>query len=384
MLRGLVIGIQDIRYPIHGSARLALVTMHALALSGHKIDYLALWSYNKSEAILVTTRSRWGFARINMIKVPIKINSNSLPILSSSITDPIIKLFHEDYDYILCLERRYIPTVCRYFSKKLSAPLIAYMDSPKYMHPERLTTTELLVRPAALAWYVITSHMSDLTICVSKYIEVFLKKWGTNAITIEPTYALLGRDSDILSKTNNGNYDINSINHEAVLCSCPLNLTVITAIKNPDVPIVVTGPQAYYVREYLKMRGLLNKVKNIHLLHNISDEDLEKLHNKIVAALVARPALSGLSITLLQELYFGRPVLTDENTASKIRGLIESGSVLINNKYSEWPTTLKSLLNNDEQLRELSRRAESFFNRILSPVRFAETFNHALRSLNLR
>jgi glycosyltransferase involved in cell wall biosynthesis len=46
---------------------------------------------------------------------------------------------------------------------------------------------------------------------------------------------------------------------------------------------------------------------------------LERLHEKVVASLIARPALAGLSMTLIQELYFGKAIMTDVNTASRIR-----------------------------------------------------------------
>jgi hypothetical protein len=370
MLKGLVVGGQDIRYPIHGSARLALAILHALALNGHRVHYVASWGNTRNEVTEVTMRSRFGESSILMVKM-------GRPRGSSSLFN-IVRVLGCDYDYVLCLDR-WLTLPCKSLSTKLNVPLITYMDSPKYLHLERLTTIkDRFLRPMALAWYTTVSLLSDATICVSKYIEDRLGKWGVKAATVEPSYALL-RESDGLVNDDDG--EVSEVGDDALLCSCPLELTTLIALKNPDVPVVVTGPQAYYLREYLKVRGLANELRNLHLLYNIRDRALERLHDKIAASLIARPALAGLSMTLIQELYFGKAIMTDANTASRIRGLAESKAVIINDEYVKWPAMIKELTKKS-YVNELGVKARKFFDDVLSPKNFTRSFERILHHIN--
>jgi hypothetical protein len=370
VLKGLVVGSQDIRYPIHGSARLALAVLHALALYGHKVHYVASWGSTRIEITEVTTRSRFGESSIIMAKMGRLRGSSSLL--------NVMRALGCDYDYVLCLDRG-LTLPCKGLSTKLSVPLVVYMDSPKYLHLERLATIkDKFLRPIALAWYITVGFLSDATMCVSEYIKDYLNKWGVRAVTVEPSYALLCERDDSIDRDDSG---VDEVNNDAVLCSCPLELTTLIALKNPDVPVVVTGPQAYYLKEYLKARGLNNKLRNLHLLHNISDRALERLHEKVVASLIARPALAGLSMTLIQELYFGKAIMTDVNTASRIRGLAESKAVIINDNYVKWPATIKELMKKS-YINELGFKARKFFDDILSPKNFARSFERILHHIN--
>jgi hypothetical protein len=371
MLKGLVVGAQDIRYPIHGSARLALAVLHALALNGHRVHYVASWGNARNEVTEVTTRSRFGESSIFMVKM-------GRPRGSLSLLNVVVRVLGCDYDYVLCLDR-WLTLPCKSLSTKLDVPLITYMDSPKYLHLERLATIkDRFLRPMALAWYATVSLLSNATICVSKYIEDRLGRWGVRAATVEPSYALL-RESD--GSVNDDDGELSEVGDDALLCSCPLELTTLIALRNPDVPVVVTGPQAYYLREYLKVRGLANELRNLHLLHNIRDGALEKLHDKIAASLIARPALAGLSMTLIQELYFGKAIMTDANTASRIRGLTESKAVIINDEYAKWPATIKELMKRS-CVNELGVKARKFFDDVLSPKKFARSFECILHYIN--
>jgi hypothetical protein len=296
---------------------------------------------------------------------------------SSSLLN-VVRVLDCDYDYVLCLDR-WLTLPCKSLSAKLDVPLITYMDSPKYLHLERLATIkDRFLRPMALAWYITVSLLCNATICVSKYIEDHLSRWGVRAATVEPSYALL-RESD--GSVNDDDGEVSEVGDDALLCSCPLELTTLIALKNPDVPVVVTGPQAYYLREYLKARGLANELRNLHLLHNIRDRALERLHDKIVASLIARPALAGLSMTLIQELYFGKAIMTDANTASRIRGLAESKAIIINDEYVKWPATIKELMKSG-CINELRVKAREFFDDVLSPKKFARSFEHILHYIN--
>jgi glycosyltransferase involved in cell wall biosynthesis len=376
MCKGLVVGIQDPRYPIHGSARLTLAVLHALSLNGHRIHYIASWGNTRTEMTNIITRSRFGKSSLLMIKISrIKRPSDFINI---------IQTLRSDYYYLLCLDRRYT-LACKYLSNKLGIPMITYMDSPPYLHRERLVgIKDYLARPVALAWYITIGYLSDITMCVSEYIEDYLHTWGVRAITIEPTFALLDETNDSLKENNDSNYEVEEINNNTILCSCPHDLAILTALRNPNLPIIITGPGAYYLKEYLKMKQISReKVRNVYLMHNVGDKTLEELHEKVIMSLIARPALSGISMTLIQELYFGKAVITDTNTTSRIRGLTEAGAVIVNDDYREWPNLIKKVIRNDKYIDELSTKAKWFFDKKLSPTTFAKSFEHVLRSINV-
>jgi hypothetical protein len=93
------------------------------------------------------------------------------------------------------------------------------MDSPKYLHLERLTTIkDRFLRPMALAWYTTVSFLSNATMCVSKYIEDHLGRWGVRAATVEPSYALL-RESD--GSVNDSNGEVSEVGDDALLAVVP-------------------------------------------------------------------------------------------------------------------------------------------------------------------
>jgi hypothetical protein len=331
------------------------------------------WDSERIEVVEVITRSRYG--RSSIIMAGIGKLESPLSLLN------IAQVLNADCDYVLCLDR-WLTLPCKILSVKLGVPLITYVDSPKYLHLERLVTIrERMLRPMALAWYITIGFLSDVAICVSKYIEDYLSMWGVRAMTIEPSYALLHEDNDIIN--NNDDSKVDELENGALLCSCPFEITTLIALRNPDVPVVVTGPQALYFREYLKIKSLTNKLKNIFLARNISDRALEKLHDKIAASLIARPALAGLSMTLIQELYFGKAILTDKNTASRIRGLVESKAVLINDEYIKWPELAKGLVKEKGyDANELEAKAKLFFDEMLSPMVFARSFEYVLTQYN--
>ncbi|MCC6020604.1 MAG: hypothetical protein LM577_04480 [Thermoproteaceae archaeon] len=335
---------------------------------------MALWGKAGVESSgEIVTRSRFGESRAMFIKI-------SRPKVPLRLSNDVYSIMHAlDYDYVLCLDRQLI-LLCRSAARKLGVLLITYMDSPKYLHAERaVTVREGLARPAALAWYITTGLLSDVTVCVSKYIEERLSAWGIGATTtIEPSYALLHESSDMAS---NNDDNVDEVGNDAVFCSCPLELTAYIALRSPDVPVVITGPHAYYFREYLKKKGLADRLRNVHLLHNISDRALERLHSKIAISLVARPVLSGVSMTLVQELYFGKVVVTDWNSASRITGLLESGAVVVGERYAEWPKIIKGLMRGD-RAGTLGIKAKQFFDTRLSPWIFAKSFERVLAQIS--
>lgn len=357
----LALSLQDPRIPIHGGARLHLSIAGALAMVGANVVYMA--PSTSTEVKLIYVRTRHGSSQFTLLKAPFRINS----LASLNIIKNLLKIYKFNLNFILCLDRRLF-LLCKGLSNLLGVPLISLMDAPRYMHTKELLSigagpTEALKTPAGLAFYHLVVLMSDYTIAPSSYVEEKLQLLAGKITAIEPTFVLLDGKSDILPPTR-----IDELPDELVLLSAPLKMSLYLILKT-KANFVVTGPSAYYLRHFLSSRGV--GLGNVYLLHNINDRDLERLHNKVALAVIARPALTGISITLLQELYFHKPILTDANTANKLNGLMTSGGVMVNNDYRSWNKNIEELLDNKALRSRLSRKAEEFFDLKLRPQLFA-------------
>ena len=356
----LALSIHDLRYPIHGSARFQLSTLGSIALAGGRVIYMAPDAHTSAANIYL--RSRYGSSSFTMIKAQIRNYELDAPRIAQ-----LLREINFEPDILLCFDRRQI-ILCRTISKTLKIPLVLIMDSVRYLHYRELLAinagpTFALLTPLGIGFYYITTLMSNHTICVSRYIEEKLRKITNKVTTIEPTFMLLDSKSDALPPHN-----IDDVPENSVLLSTPLNIATYIILKLRDVNFVITGPAAYNMKIHLKQIGLETRLNNLFLLHNINDRDLEKIHTKITLAVIARPALTGFSVTFIQEMYFRKPTITDQNVASKVEGSLGLNPAIINNDYKTWPKIIKEILNNEDMINTLSENAHYFFHTHLNPL----------------
>jgi len=375
MVRGLevlALSVHDLRAPIHGSARLALSMIGALALKGVNVTYVRLLS-GKSELTRIITTSRYGDSSFLQLSLPYMRSTSTREYLLRlpNMVDirKIIANVCQDSDVVLCLDRKLFP-LCKYLSMHLRAPLILSGDALKY-----LVTFESLT-PIARLYYALAMALSNITITITKKLEEEAKNLSLlgNLLriqTLRPTFMLLKDDF------RDGEREaLSSLPESLVLYSGSPSLLKFLAKKLSHVNFVVTGPQAYYA----KIAGL-DRFRNVYLLHNISDRALAELHRYITCAVVHRDAMTGISITILQEMYFGKPVIANSTAALGFEDAVESGLVLIAEESRSYVDMLQHLLSNEEALYKLSTRIIEFFDRKLSPMIYAEKLYRLIQSL---
>jgi len=380
-MKVLALSIHDLRYSNHGNARLSLSTLGAMALGDTEVLYLNVAAREDSMSRLYV-RSRYGKTHFKFICLSsdgISQNPASYLNLKSVITE-----LCEAPHVILCEDRRLV-LLCKTLSIKYEVPIMLRLDSLKYLYYKDLLKSstsklsELSKVPLAIASYIAWTAISDAAICVSKYMEAKFRSLGcSNVRTVEPTFMLLDRTSDLLSSQR---VDLNELPSNLVLCSCPKKLAIYLASKTPEVSYVITGPSAFYTREFLK--NLKSRPRNLFFLWNIGDSLLEELHKKVKLAVIARPLLTGVSMTHVQELYFGLPAIVDSNVASSLNDVSRSGAIVVEDNYLKWPSIVKTLMRDRQLLEDMGVGGERFFDKHLSPIIHANLIRRILSQIGI-
>jgi len=368
----LAISKHDLRAPIHGSARLLLSILGALSYY-HNVIYIgATGSYDDIKLLVEFRNNISSFRQITLsyrYKNPFLIHE----IISSTIR-------HISFvpDIIFCATREHIFT-CKLLAEEHDAILIMLQDALKYLYINNP------LRSLAIPWYVFITLMSDVSICVTRDIEDKLRKISLglkkNIYTIHPTFMLLTETNEsinvdrLLDKLEKFNIIVHY--------SGPLEPLPLFAIKFPSMLFTITGPSAYYAKQYLGDK----EWKNIMLLHNIPDSMLKILYNKVSASIIIRPVMTGISMTALQSLYFGVPIIANKTAVLGLEDLVnkykEEGIIKIFTRWSELAKTLRDLSNrnrDDLRLREIILR---IFDENFSPRIFNAKFNVILNNIIL-
>ncbi len=350
-MRILVLSKHDLRYPFHGAARLQLGIVSALSYSA-EILYIRS-GFSKDHVVKIATTDYNNFnSYFTQLSIP--LSTYNIKLLVSKI--------RFNPDIILCLSRScYL--YCKILSKILRTPIILLHDAMRYLYLNEIIRSdssliskfsEAFKGVIALPYYVTLTSLSDLSIAISRDIINKLGILKNKIIYLRPPYILL-KDKVSL--------DHSSIPENSVLYSGDVEILVKLIESFKDLSFIVTGPAAYY------MKRRLRPGKNLFLLHNISDADLFKLHDKIFFAIVLRNAMTGISMTILQELFFGKPVIANDIASRGFEDFIGRGIYIANNFY-ELKNLIKKL-NNDTIVNELSKLIKEQYTLKLSPHKFA-------------
>jgi hypothetical protein len=368
----LAISKHDLRAPIHGSARLLLSILGTLSYY-HNVIYIgATGSYDDIKLLVEFRDNITSFRQITLSR------HYRNPFLIHEIISRIIRRINFVPDIIFCATREHIFT-CKLLAEEYDAILIMLQDALRYLYINNP------LRSLAITWYTFVTLMSDVSICVTRDIEDKLRKIGLglkkNIYTIRPTFMLL---TDI-NESINVNGLLNKLEkfNMIVHYSGPLELLPLLAIKFPSILFTITGPSAYYAKQYLGDK----EWKNIMLLHNIPDSMLKILYNKVLASIIIRPVMTGISMTALQSLYFGVPIIANKTAILGLDDLIdkynEKNVIKIFNQWSELVKILKGLENKDNYDLGLREMIIRIFNENFSPKIFNAKFNVILNNVIL-
>ncbi len=363
MVKVLAISNQDLRHPFHGSARLQLSLLGALALTNSEVLYVNVASNGFSQQNIRVTSS-FGRTSFKQINIPGMTTSNYAKYLKSlNVLEGLLDIKPE---VLFCLSRHTI-ILCKILSKKLGVPLILLHDALRYLYLHQLLRStktrikEVFYSVPALISYAIITLLSSASLSVSEDFKLYFNKLllKNKIYEIKPTFMLLN-DHDCNSQEME---DLSTLPEDLFLYSGPLWILKYIASKTPRLNYVVTGPVAFNVKNQMH-----NRLKNIHPLHNICDIQLCELHKRIRAAVILRESMTGISMTVVQELYFGKPIIANSIAISGIRGLKDVRGISVVDNIPKLLTLLNHAPEEDEELfKEKRLNALEFFEKNLSP-----------------
>ncbi|CCC81997.1 hypothetical protein [Thermoproteus tenax] len=371
----LALSIHNLKTPVHGGARLTLSVLGALSYS-HTVLHLGLTGsevkYDK-----ITVKYRRYATSFDQLLIPNRIYfmKSELQLANSlKMADAVVSLIARikyDPEIILCGDRGLF-ALCKLLSNKLNSKLVMMQDALRYVFIKNLKT------PFAISFYAMTVLNSDASIAVSQPVAETLRKItlrSRKVFTIIPTFMLL------YDNHREESHQINTGVDNALLYSGPTELLIPLARAFPQINFVVTGPLAYYTMPLVKSYGL----KNIYLYHNVPDSLLEKINESVTASLIIRNEMTGISITILQSLYFGNPVVANplairgyENLIRKHKELIQNVKIF-NNLNQLLQLILYSI--NTNSIIDIKEKIKTIFDKELSPFVFLSKFNNIISQL---
>mgnify|MGYP001626271521 CR=1 FL=1 len=348
----LALSKNDLRYPVHGSARIHLNLVGSISSLTQTL-YLNIGSI-KCDAVKIYVSDYSNFSS-QFLQVSIPDNMEIIRRLPSIISFTP--------DVILCLSREKYYIYCSILARIFKVPLILFNDAMRYLYINeimRLGNFKFRLREAfkgvvAIPYYFILTSSSDLSLTVSDDIIKKMNLLRNKMIIVRPPYLLLKDKSSI---------DHRIIPENLILYSGDLNTLAKFVNEFRDLNFVVTGPLAYYARNVFHRRD------NLLLLPNISDADLVKLHEKIKLAIVLRNVMTGISMTILQELFFGRPVIANLIAVRGFEDFIGKG-VYIAKNIEELKSLVINIYRNEDQYTHITNLIKDSYTHKLSPSRFS-------------
>jgi glycosyltransferase involved in cell wall biosynthesis len=366
----LVISKHDLRAPFHGGARLLLSILGALSYH-HNVVYMGFTGIYDNAKICTEFRNYLtSFYQVTLgyhYKNPFSIHK------AASDTIRYTNFFP---DIILCASREYI-FACKLLARKYGAILLLLQDALRYLY------INSFLKALAVSWYILVTVMSDVSICVTRDIENRLRKlslgFKKNIYTIRPTFMLLAD----MGKNTNVNEFLDKLEgfDTIVHYSGPLELLPFLAVRFPCTLFTITGPSAYYAKQYVRDK----ECRNIVLLHNVPDSVLKALYDKLSASIIIRPVMTGISMTVLQSLYFGVPIIANKAAVLGLEDLVnkynEKGIIKIFTRWGELAKTLRDLSNRNRDDLRLRETILRIFDENLSPRIFNAKFNAILSEM---
>jgi hypothetical protein len=349
-MRILALSKHDLRYPFHGAARLQLGLVSALSSS---VETLYIKSgFSKDYVVKIATTDYNNF-NSHFIQLSIPISIDNIKRLTNKM--------HFTPDIIFCLSRDHY-LHCMILAKIFRDPLILLNDAMRYLYLNEIIKSggsvtfrlrEASIGMIAIPYYIMLTSLSNLPIAVSKDIIEKMRLLKNKIVCLRPPFILL-KDKPSL--------DHNIIPVNSILYSGDIETLIKLIEIFKELNFIVTGPMAFHIKSILYSKN------NLFLLHNISDADLVKLHEKIKFAIVLRNSMTGISMTILQELFFGKPIIANNIATRGFEDFIGRGIYIARN-LDELKILIKKL-NNEAKNNDLSELIREQYMLKLSPYKF--------------
>ena len=327
-------------------------------------------------------------------KVELRIGELPKPVLSKV-------LFSSVENIVKILEREYFDVI-------ITTPSVPFYIAH---HIARKQKIPLILR----VWGIRAAKLVDYIIFGRRYLEVFdffasmfhnsMQAWNAqvlvamdhvtreflqklllfkNVYLIYPTYAALYDHRNDLTKEGEnkifdlieklmleGGYVFSIVTLSRGGASSRLDqllfkILLKTAIKNPDVNVVIVGSSVQDVMRYLNISVLPS---NLYLVGKVfSDKILMMLYNN--AKLIVIPVFfKSFSNRLLEAFFYGKPILTNSTAILLHKELKHLQHVYVSNKYDKYPDIIKNLLNNEDILNKLGKGAKDAFRSLFAARR---------------
>jgi len=357
----LSISTRDISKPFQGDTRLILSSLGALALGGYEVVHLYLTPNKPREPHIIIVTDGKKKVSIKVIEIFSGVDENSWIgwFKCHKLIDDVTNQLYKKPGAIIC-ERRSIFTLCLRLSKYFKVPLILRIDSLKsFWALKRARYTKnmipVLKAPFAIASYVLMAKYADYGICVTKVLERKLRRLGIkNVTTIEPTYLTIPEKNTCVS-----DFKLDLDKDYVIISTKDYKVIKSIASKTPDLRYIIIGETPHKS----VIEGL---PKNIVWAGIIPDQKLIQLYKNALCTIIYRPWLSGISMTLIETLYYGRPCIIN-SAALNLMNDEDIEGVLTVDDVSTWLTLLKKFQNDKSFKSLLETAARRFFEKKFSP-----------------
>ena len=373
----LYVSSRDLLKPFKGDTRLILSSLGALSLKGYKTIHLYLAPKKPREPYTITATDGEVKASINVIEIPFGEESYQNSWFNSNkLLNDIINQLPEKPNTIIC-ERRPLFMLCSKLSKYLKVPWILRIDALKFFWAlKRAQYTRniipLLKAPFVIASYVLMAKYADYGICVTKLLEKKLRRLMVkNITTVEPTYLTI---SD-MDKYIPDDFDLNKIDEDYVIISTKdYKVIKLVALKASNFKYIIIGSPPQRMTERLP--------KNIVWTGTIPDQKLIQLYKNALCTIIYRPWLSGVSMTFVETLRYGRPCIINSAAINLTNGYENIEGFLVTDDVSVWPTLLEKLQANKSFKLQLEIAARKFFDENFSPEIHTVKMKHVIDITN--
>ncbi len=157
-------------------------------------------------------------------------------------------------------------------------------------------------------------------------------------------------------------------------------ISVIKAIKNINVPLVVVGGKTSYFREVIKCVEQNNLENRVYFLEELSVQELSALYQ--IATIFVYPSIfEGFGIPIIEAIYSKTPVITSKGSCfSEAGGL---NSIYINSKdVEDLEYNIQFLLNNPNKREEIVSKGYEFVQKF-NDENIAKSYMNLYKKLHL-
>jgi glycosyltransferase involved in cell wall biosynthesis len=385
-----ILGIGDLSlysHPNVGDARLIASSLVTLELHGHDCHYLNIIKKYSSNFLL-----RYSVSGLDTKSKVCCVDITRELLVKYLVNNNMNKIVESKPDFIVCFTPK-VWLLSKMLSEKLGLPLIYRPHSirgiyAKYIYRYTHDVRELMRAPFSIIRHALFSTLSDFTVPITRVEENALLRLRTDRdkiCTIGPVYLRTRHPKeDRLRKFEipNETYFLSFGSFkgwDAFQGIFNLKMLIKLARKLPHAKFLLIMTSSD-LREFCTTYGI-DKLENIVPIGPVDDDYLSHLYKNACGFLLFYPWAVGVSMKLVEALYYGKAIITTLHPASKLNGLVERKAVLVADDFPSILNATSRLLNDENYRLDFERKAKQYFNEHLSPNKHATLWAKGLSRL---